>query len=268
MAHPPRADTIEHFTHPGHLFAEYNNEQGYLCDGCKTPGFGKRYRCRSCDFVLHDYCGKCPANLSISFMHRHSLTLVVRKPQTTRQNDRVCNVCRDSVEGLFYRCKDCDFDLHPICTRLPERFTHMLHQVHQLQLEAPTFSSPCAFCGGLCDSWRYRCGLCSFDMHLRCILVSCQKFGSDQATTHRGRPTTFVPPATTQYPFHQHHSSTFPPYEFQFHQQHSSTFPPYEFQFHQQQHFNHMDSSSTHSHNLNNMCIALIPTATIPLWVP
>ncbi|KAJ0088002.1 hypothetical protein Patl1_31792 [Pistacia atlantica] len=36
--------------------------------------------------------------------------------KSTRQIDRICDVCRDGVEGLFYRCKECEFDVHPLCT--------------------------------------------------------------------------------------------------------------------------------------------------------
>lgn len=217
------ANTIEHFTHPGHPLAEYNDAQeGYLCDGCKTPGIGKRYRCHSCNFDLHEYCGSCPPNLSIGFMHPHPLSLVVRKAQSTRQNNRICNVCRESVEGLFYRCKDCDFDLHPICTQLPESLTHVLHRVHPLKLEAPPSSNQCAFCGGVCNSrsWRYRCALCGFDMHLQCLLKSCEQSSQGQGTTtQRGRPPPPPPPHSHSYPFYHQSSPPFPSHGYNMHPQ-------------------------------------------------
>nr|XP_009609510.1 uncharacterized protein LOC104103312 [Nicotiana tomentosiformis] len=126
---PLRKNTIQHFTHPEHSLTEYDSNTGYLCDGCKIPGIGKRYRCHGCEFDLHEYCGTCPTILS-SFMHPyHSLKLVVRKPQGNRQFDRICNVCCDSVEGLFYRCEICEFDVHPLCTQLPETLRHVLHQI-------------------------------------------------------------------------------------------------------------------------------------------
>ncbi|KAL0451109.1 UNVERIFIED_CONTAM: putative nucleoredoxin 1-1 [Sesamum latifolium] len=160
-----------HFTHPAHPLTAFDSQQDYLCNGCKTPGNGKRYRCQRCDFDLHDYCGTCPRLLS-SFMHKnHSLSLVTRKPQGARQVHRICDVCRDPVEGLFYRCKECEFDVHPLCTQLPEKLQHALHKTHPLVLQSSTVPGFCAVCRGSCSSWRYRCGLCSFDIHLECVLV-------------------------------------------------------------------------------------------------
>lgn len=166
--------TMEHFTHPAHPLLEHNAATEYICDGCKTLGTGTRFRCNMCDFDLHEYCGKCPTSLS-SFMHPlHYLSLVVLKPQGMRTNDRICNVCGDSIEGLFYRCKDCEFDVHPLCTQLPQYLCHALHPSHYLTLQAPKTASWCVVCRGICNSWRYKCGDCGrFDIHLECVLVSC-----------------------------------------------------------------------------------------------
>ncbi|KAL3826034.1 hypothetical protein ACJIZ3_022063 [Penstemon smallii] len=180
--------SIQHFIHPDHQLKPIETENEYLCDGCKTLGTGKRYRCcNGCDFDLHEYCATSPRTLS-SFMHpNHTLTLVMRKPQTARQVDRVCNMCSDRVEGLFYRCKECEFDVHPLCTQLPEKLQHALHKTHPLTLKS---SSPgiCGVCRGSCSGWRYRCGICNFDIHLECVLVptvACPKTGQ---TNQRGIP--------------------------------------------------------------------------------
>ncbi|KAL7248397.1 hypothetical protein ACSBR2_003173 [Camellia fascicularis] len=175
---PMPKQTIEHFTHPGHQLEQVYAKTEYTCAGCKTLGQGSRYQCssKSCYYVLHDYCGTCPPSLS-SFMHpQHPLTLVVRNPQQSiRQNDRYCDVCREPVEGLFYRCKDCDFDfdVHPLCTQLPPQLRHALDQSHPLIFEAPVLPSPCSVCGAECSSWRYRCGVCGLDIHLECLLKPC-----------------------------------------------------------------------------------------------
>ncbi|KAL0338274.1 UNVERIFIED_CONTAM: putative nucleoredoxin 1-1 [Sesamum angustifolium] len=180
---------IVHFTHPAHPLTAFDNQQDYLCNGCKTLGNGNRYRCQRCDFDLHDYCGTCPRFLS-SFMHKnHSLSLVTRKPQGTRQVHRICDVCRDPVEGLFYRCKECEFDVHPLCTQLPEKLQHALHKTHPLILQSSTVPGFCAVCRGSCSSWRYRCGVCNFDIHFECVLVPiapCAEKGQGSKT--RGVP--------------------------------------------------------------------------------
>ncbi|KAL0375253.1 UNVERIFIED_CONTAM: hypothetical protein Sradi_3441000 [Sesamum radiatum] len=187
MAPLPK-NPILHFTHPAHPLTPFDSQQDYLCNGCKTPGNGKRYRCQRCDFDLHDYCGTCPRLLS-SFMHKnHSLSLVTRKPGA-RQVHRICDVCRDTVEGLFYRCKECEFDVHPLCTQLPEKLQHALHKTHPLILQSSMVPGFCAVCRGSCSSWRYRCGVCKFDIHLECVLVPvvpCTEKG--QGSKERGVP--------------------------------------------------------------------------------
>ncbi|XP_057505230.1 protein VACUOLELESS GAMETOPHYTES-like [Actinidia eriantha] len=193
---PVGKKAIQHFSHPGHILSELKAETLFLCDGCKTPGQGTRYRCDPCDFDLHDYCGTCPRSLS-SFMHPHPLNLVLRKAKATRQNERVCDVCRDPVEGLFYRCSDCEFDAHPLCTQLPQYIRHALHQVHPLRLQATTVAaSQCAVCRVACSSWRYRCGACGFDIHIECVLAPCDPPKQRQAPPPWG-PSRSAPPAAT-----------------------------------------------------------------------
>ncbi|XP_006341197.1 uncharacterized protein [Solanum tuberosum] len=191
MSPLPR-NTIQHFTHPKHSLTLFDSNTKYSCDGCKILGIGKRYHCSKCDFDLHEYCGTCPMKLS-SFLHPyHSLKLVNRKPQGERRLDRFCNVCCDSIEGLFYRCEVCEFDVHPLCTQLPETLRHALHQVHPLKLLGSTESGTCVICRGACNasSWRYRCIPCGFDIHIDCVTIQCEK----KTTTDRGIPT-YVPPS-------------------------------------------------------------------------
>ncbi|KAK6120329.1 hypothetical protein DH2020_046020 [Rehmannia glutinosa] len=170
----PQKNTIDHFTHLGHpLTAVDGHKQQYLCNGCKTPGSGKRYRCNGCDFDLHEYCGTCPeADTLSTFMHQnHTLLLVTPTGNIARHVNRFCSVCTDPVDGLFYRCLDCDFDAHPLCTQLPKELKHALHIIHPLNLESSPVAGVCAVCKCLCTGWRYRCGVCHFDIHLGCILV-------------------------------------------------------------------------------------------------
>ncbi|XVF55198.1 hypothetical protein PTKIN_Ptkin06aG0017600 [Pterospermum kingtungense] len=56
---------------------------------------------------------------------------------------RVCDLCVDPVEGLFYRCKLCEFDVHPLCTQLPEHVRHVMHKDHPLRLQR-SVPAPCA----------------------------------------------------------------------------------------------------------------------------
>ncbi|XVE61950.1 hypothetical protein DITRI_Ditri06bG0079500 [Diplodiscus trichospermus] len=185
---PLSKETIEHFTHNGHPLTEVSTNTEFLCNGCSTLGFGTRYRCERCDFDLHERCATCPLELS-SFMHEHPLKLVVRKPQATCQNDRVCDLCSDPVEGLFYRCKQCEFDVHPLCTQLPEYVRHVMHKDHPLRLQR-LVPGRCMVCKDTCSSWHYRCGNCCFDLHLECVLAPCA-----EATTTKSASRSLTTPA-------------------------------------------------------------------------
>ncbi|XP_061336770.1 protein VACUOLELESS GAMETOPHYTES-like [Gastrolobium bilobum] len=170
---PVRKNMIQHFTHPSHPLTYIARNTQFLCDGCKILGNGNRYRCSTCDFDLHEYCGTCPTYLS-SFMHPiHQLTLAVRRPQGARHNERVCDVCGTHVNGLFYRCNLCDFDVHPLCTQMPQYTCHPLHPNHVLRLQPQpgTLSSGrCMVCNTTCNFWGYRCVVCEyFGIHLQCV---------------------------------------------------------------------------------------------------
>ncbi|TMW83913.1 hypothetical protein EJD97_000477 [Solanum chilense] len=174
---PFHKNPIQHLLHPNHSLTLFDSNTKYVCEGCKTLGIGKRFNCPECDFDLHEYCGTCPMNLS-SFLHSyHSLKLVTRMPHGNRQLDRICNVCCDSIEGLFYRCNTCEFDVHPLCTLLPQTLRHVLHEEHPLRLLSFSESRTCVICKGACNafSWRCRCALCDFDIHMECMLVQCKK---------------------------------------------------------------------------------------------
>lgn len=165
--------SIEYHKCQGHSVTEAYGSVEFCCDGCKTTGSGLRYGCDACHFSMHKFCGECPHTLS-SFMHpQHPLQLV----DATRGggNKGLCNLCGDEVEGLFYRCELCCFNIHPLCTKLPEYASVPLcHPGHQLQLQTSS-SGCCSVCKGDCTSWRYACRICRFDIHLECISTLCER---------------------------------------------------------------------------------------------
>ncbi|KAK1365442.1 hypothetical protein POM88_041003 [Heracleum sosnowskyi] len=128
----------EHFTHPGHKLVQLESNKEYLCGCCKTLGSGKTFQCSSCDdFNMHEFCGKCPEQLS---------SLHVYAPSPPLKSS--------------------------VCTQLPQNLRHALHVEHPLVLQKSTLDAPCCVCKDVCKSWRYRCGECGgFDIHLDCVLV-------------------------------------------------------------------------------------------------
>ncbi|KAK6244947.1 hypothetical protein QUC31_011356 [Theobroma cacao] len=173
--------TVQHFTHD-HPLTEVDARTEFVCDGFRTLGVGTRYGCESCDFDLHDHCATCPLELS-SFMHEHDLKLVVSKPQATSlQNERFCDLCGDPVQGIFYQCRLCEFDVHPLCTKLPEYVRHVMHKEHPLRLQG-SVPGRCMVCKDTCTSWHYRCGICCFDLHLECVLAPCEEEATSTSTS-------------------------------------------------------------------------------------
>ncbi|KAK4436590.1 hypothetical protein Salat_0822700 [Sesamum alatum] len=102
--------------------------------------------------------------------HHHPLPPPPPTPPNPNQptgNHRLCDLCGDLVHGLFYTCRACDFDVHPLCTQLPLNVQFPLHPHHLLKLQ-PGNSAACALCFQACTWWRYRCVPCGLDVHLEC----------------------------------------------------------------------------------------------------
>ncbi|KAL4188648.1 hypothetical protein AMTRI_Chr08g161430 [Amborella trichopoda] len=207
----PLKKSILHLSHPSHYVHEVYMASEFLCNGCKTLGFGTRYRCGSCDFDLHPHCTTCPRTLPPSYIHpNHSMELVMRKAAGIRQNHRQCDVCGDQVLGLFYRCALCDFDSHPICSKLPCNVQHNGHPHVLKLLPKPVVngyaqnSSFCFVCGGVCSLWCYQCLPCGANLHLTCVLTPV---GDDSQvfpppphfTQERGRVSNPPPPIYTNH---------------------------------------------------------------------
>ncbi|KAG2326516.1 hypothetical protein Bca52824_009244 [Brassica carinata] len=105
--------TIQRFTH-NHPLTEVNGVGTYTCNGCKLHGYGKTYRCNDCDYDLHEYCATCPQTL-INTWHApgHELSLFNGPAHMT---ERMCYFCQFYIQGMFYKCKHCNFESHPLCT--------------------------------------------------------------------------------------------------------------------------------------------------------
>ncbi|RDX60782.1 hypothetical protein CR513_61050, partial [Mucuna pruriens] len=165
-----RDTTVRHFTHPSHPLQYVTWNTQFRCDGCKLLGYGNRYRCDTCDFDLHEYCCTCPTSLT-SFLHpTHQLTREVMNPQGQRDMEHKCNVCRMFVNGLFYRCRECDFDVHPLCAQLPQHTRHPQHAHHVLRLQAGPSVASCVVCAEpLSNALGYRCETSDLGFHLKCF---------------------------------------------------------------------------------------------------
>lgn len=75
-------------------------------------------------------------------------------------SSRVCDLCWESG-SFMYRCIDCGFDVHPLCTMLPQTIRSPLHPQHDLHM-VPSRGS-CSSCRKDEHIWHYVC----------CKLPSC-----------------------------------------------------------------------------------------------
>ncbi|KAJ4801370.1 cysteine/histidine-rich C1 domain protein [Rhynchospora pubera] len=157
------ASLITHCSHPAHrLVRTYSPSGQYTCDLCRAWGSGLHYRCDACDFDLHEHCAEFPETISFFAHPWHNLHL---KRGT---GSRICDLCREPVEGFYYCCISCNFDVHPHCTKTQQIVRTKLHPEHSLCL-VPSYNNCCA-CGCFNGHiWLYRCGMCNIDLHIRCV---------------------------------------------------------------------------------------------------
>lgn len=132
-----------------------------LCSICLLKLAGRSgYGCYACNIQVHDACADHFQEAISFFAHpSHALTL-------SRSPGRLCDICRgDCPPGSFvYRCVECGFDAHPLCTLLPERLG---------DLRMVSSSSPAGCCCSACPhplpTWHY---VCSSDSRRR-LHVTC-----------------------------------------------------------------------------------------------
>lgn len=180
-------DQRRHFADPLHLLLKtrYNRTATHVCDICQAELAGMvGYRCNACDVDIHEACADYFKETISFFAHPwHALTLS-RMP-----DDCIgwsCDLCREECpRGSFvYRCIQCNFDVHPLCTMLPQTIGSPLHPEHYLNM-VPSRGS-CSACGEDLPMWHYRCGFCRYTLHIRCISGAPSDSGQGAQATGSG----------------------------------------------------------------------------------
>ncbi|OMP10115.1 DC1 domain-containing protein [Corchorus olitorius] len=153
---------ILHPIHPQHKLKLEYTEIPFTCDGCKEAGIGLKYSCKQCEFDLHKACAIPSPTISHPFYKKCEFQFHYKPPG---QCMRICDACRDDVQGFVYHCKACGFDLHPCCASLPQVLDDGENNLY-LCLK---LSSSCLHCGGKGSGWCYRSQCKSYNLHVSCV---------------------------------------------------------------------------------------------------
>ncbi|XP_073526052.1 uncharacterized protein [Phyllobates terribilis] len=153
---------IDHWGHPQHKLKMEYTEVPFKCDGCREVGIGSCYRCRLCEYDLHVLCALPYApTLCHPFYSRCCFHFLSRPPGNA---PRYCNACHKDVTGFLYHCRECGFDMHPCCAKLPL----VLDEGNMRLCLQPKASSSCHRCGGKGRSWTYRSSCKKYSLHVAC----------------------------------------------------------------------------------------------------
>ncbi|XP_057767450.1 uncharacterized protein LOC130987792 [Salvia miltiorrhiza] len=163
----------------------------FTCDGCTLPIHEKKQTdddyvyengymsCDECKYFLHLSCFNLPPHLPSLPLHpfqNHKFTLRNAGKLTDWE---YCSICWGLMNGLFYECTQCYFNIDIKCASLPNTIKHAAHPRHNLHLNLVKDSRWYKFCGVCYDSIYtenvlYRCNSCKFCMCSRCVLLPAQ----------------------------------------------------------------------------------------------
>ncbi|KAK3127666.1 hypothetical protein QOZ80_7AG0576670 [Eleusine coracana subsp. coracana] len=163
----------KHFVDPNHLLTEteYNEESTHTCDICLLELAGHAgYSCTDCGIHIHKACADQFEKFITFFADRHRMKLVRTPPGSFMTH--VCDLCKEKCPpaSFVYRCDECNFDLHPLCSLLPETVESPIHPGHRLHMiTSPSVS--CSACHEPLPLWHYVCS-CSvnFKLHIACAM--------------------------------------------------------------------------------------------------
>ncbi|XP_038699145.1 uncharacterized protein LOC119996540 [Tripterygium wilfordii] len=179
---------INHFSHPHSLTLSddeidvHNNK--YYCDGCILPISNPFYRCRECDFLLHETCLELPTSINPSDRYRAKIFTL----KAGWGNDGIffCSACHNHCHGFSYRC-DAGSEICIRCVSVPHKFKHVGHE-HVLSLIQFT-SFPCNACGTLAKMSSFSCPECLFTLCYKCATrpgtIQHSSFGDQYVLTYQ-----------------------------------------------------------------------------------
>ncbi|CAL5085533.1 unnamed protein product [Urochloa decumbens] len=161
-----------HFVDPHHELHKtwYGREDSHTCDICQIKLAGLvGYSCHACNIDVHQQCADSFTESISFFLHPPHSSLKLRRILPS-DPPRRCNLCRwPCPRGTFaYRCTECGFDVHPLCSILPARFPSPSHPGHDLCMVSSQSPGYCSACHHSIDSCEYVCSCSSLRLHILC----------------------------------------------------------------------------------------------------
>lgn len=134
----------------------------------------KKKGCSSCDFIIHERCSFLPEKIQHPF-HPHPLSLVPKKDGVEVH----CVGCRQSSGchtnyTVLYRCKICEFQLHPSCAASPRRLKKLdLTLCYSFPYKNEVSKLYCNYCSKVIskDEWLYYGRSSDEKRHITCQLA-------------------------------------------------------------------------------------------------
>ncbi|KAJ8760421.1 hypothetical protein K2173_015088 [Erythroxylum novogranatense] len=175
---------IEHQFHPEHsLRWSFLGLKVPKCKACNLSDnslFQEIYTCKDCEFHIHYTCANYLTSSIKLKNHAHKfyyfLATDLRYQAYRRNLNFKCKVCGQNCNGSFYRCLECDMNLHLRCIPIPNKVRSQCH-CHPLTLEYSVINECyeeeyCHECEDLrnADHAVYYCENCKYTAHIGCAL--------------------------------------------------------------------------------------------------
>ncbi|KAL4588781.1 hypothetical protein LXL04_001676 [Taraxacum kok-saghyz] len=157
---------IYHFSHHEHNLNHNYTQIPFICNGCKEAGIGSHYTCTTCNHNLHTHCALPSPSISHPFYTKCTFKFLPTTPPDSPS--RYGNACEKDILGFLYHCRECGFDLHPCCAKLPT----MLDDGEVKLYLCRKVRSSCHRCGGKSGGkgrgWSYRSVCKKYNLHVAC----------------------------------------------------------------------------------------------------
>ena len=149
------------------------------CNICRLFVLGDIYHCGICQFDAHPKYVEIEDKVEV-FFHHHPLHLLIQYYYNSNL-DALCHLCEEPVQQSVwvYRCEECDFDIHALCTKYLEQLVQTAiheHPLIMIQCHPQNIVSNTQCCNGekTEQGLHYKCikKSCVFCIHPVCSSIS------------------------------------------------------------------------------------------------